>query len=273
MSVPALREAVERDRAAGLTPVAVVATAGTTSTTSVDPIPEIAGLCREYGLWLHVDAAYAGSAAVCPEVQDLLAGWERADSIVVNPHKWLFTPVDCSLLFVRDLPHLKATFSLVAEYLRTADTGVTNLMDLGPQLGRRFRSLKLWMVIRAFGAEGLRQRVRAHIQMARDFAARVEADPAFELAAPVPFSTVCFRLRPGGAGDTLEEQNRADRANRANEALLARINAAGPFFLSHTVLRGRYTLRVAIGNLRTGPEHLEALWELVQKSAGEIAGT
>jgi aromatic-L-amino-acid decarboxylase len=261
MFVPALRAALTADLAAGHVPLAVVATAGSTSTTSVDPIPEIAALCREHGLWLHVDAAYAGSAAVCPELQPLLAGWERADSIVVNPHKWLFTPVDCSLLFVRDLPHLKSAFSLVAEYLKTDDAGVTNLMDLGPQLGRRFRALKLWMVIRAFGAEGLRERIRAHCGMARGFAAKVEAEPRFELAAPVPFSTVCFRATGGAT---------PEHDDRLNERLLAAINAAGPYFLSHTVLKGRYVLRVAIGNLRTEDEHLAALWEQVLASAAEL---
>jgi aromatic-L-amino-acid decarboxylase len=259
--VPALRAALTADLAAGHVPLAVVATAGTTSTTSVDPIAEIAALCREHGLWLHVDAAYAGSAAVCPELQPLFAGWEHADSIVVNPHKWLFTPVDCSLLYVRDLPQLKSAFSLVAEYLKTDEAGVTNLMDLGPQLGRRFRALKLWMVIRAFGAEGLRERIRAHCRMARGFAARVEADPGFALAAPVPFSTVCFRARSAG---TPEDDD------RLNEQLLALVNAAGPYFLSHTVLKGRYVLRVAVGNLRTTDEHLAALWQQVLESAAAL---
>ncbi|HEX4965640.1 MAG TPA: pyridoxal-dependent decarboxylase [Thermoanaerobaculia bacterium] len=262
MSVPALAQAVARDRAAGYLPMAIVATVGTTSSTSIDPVAEIADLCAREGIWLHVDAAYAGSAAICPEYRALMTGIERADSLVVNPHKWLFTPVDCSVLFVRDPGLLKGAFSLVPEYLRTAESSeVTNLMDLGFQLGRRFRALKLWMVIRAFGAEGLRERIRAHCAMARELAARVEADPRFELAAPVPFSTVCFRARVEGMP---EDQD------RFNERLLTRINAAGPFFLSHTGLQGRYTLRVAIGNLRTEPAHLAALWELVGKSADEL---
>jgi aromatic-L-amino-acid/L-tryptophan decarboxylase len=265
MSVPALAEAVARDRAAGKLPMAIVATVGSTSTTSIDPVPEIADLCAREGIWLHVDAAYAGAAAICPEYRALMPGIERADSLVVNPHKWLFTPVDCSILFVRDPALLKGAFSLVPEYLRTGESSdVTNLMDLGFQLGRRFRSLKLWMVIRAFGAEGLRQRIRAHCAMARDLAGWIEADPRFELAAPVPFSTVCFRARLPGASP--EEQD------HFNERLMGRINAAGPFFLSHTGLQGRFTLRVAIGNLRTEPEHIAALWELVTKSLGEPAG-
>jgi len=263
MSVPALAEAIARDRAEGRLPMAVVATAGTTSTTSVDPVPEIADLCEREGIWLHVDAAYAGSAAICPELRALMPGLERADSLVVNPHKWLFTPVDCSVLFVRDPALLKAAFSLVPEYLRTDEAAeVTNLMDLGFQLGRRFRSLKLWMVIRSFGVEGLRERIREHCAMARGLAGRVEADPRFELAAPVPFSTVCFRARPAS---TPEEQD------RFNERLMARINAAGPVLLSHTVLQGRYTLRAAIGNLRTEREHVEALWKLIVKSFEELA--
>jgi aromatic-L-amino-acid decarboxylase len=234
--------------------MAVVATAGTTSTTSVDPIPEIAALCAREGIWLHVDAAYAGAAAICPEYRERMTGIEQADSLVVNPHKWLFTPVDCSVLFVRDPALLKEAFSLVPEYLRTDEAEVTNLMDYGFQLGRRFRALKLWMVIRAFGVEGLRARIREHCALARDLADHLGGDPRFELAAPVPFSTVCFRARVDG---TPEEQD------RFNERLLARINAAGPVFLSHTVLKGRYTLRVAIGNLRTERAHVAALWDLI----------
>jgi aromatic-L-amino-acid decarboxylase len=261
MSVPALAAAIERDRAEGRLPMAVVATVGSTSTTSVDPVPAIADLCDRFGIWLHVDAAYAGSAAICPEYRALMPGIERADSLVTNPHKWLFTPVDCSLLYVRDPALLKAAFSLVPEYLRTTeDSEVTNLMDYGFQLGRRFRSLKLWMVIRAFGVEGLRERIREHCALARELAAWIEADPRFELAAPVPFSAVCFRARV------------AEDPDRFNERLLARVNAAGPVFLSHTVLKGRYTLRVAIGNLRTERGHIERLWELVGRAYEELRG-
>ncbi|RPH54341.1 amino acid decarboxylase, partial [bacterium] len=255
MSVPALKEAIARDRAEGRLPLAVVATTGTTSTTSVDPVAAIADTCAREGLFLHVDAAYAGSAALCPEYRELFAGIERADSIVVTPHKWLFTPVDCSVLFVRDPGLLKAAFSLVPEYLRSDEAGVTNLMDLGVQLGRRFRSLKLWMVIRAFGVHGLRERIREHCAMARDLAAWIADHPRFELAAPVPFSVVCFRAR----GD-----------DPFNERLLARVNAAGPFFLSHSVLRGRYVLRVAIGNLRTTREHIDALRQLLVESESAL---
>ena len=262
MSVPALEEAIARDRAEGRRPMAVVATVGTTSTTSIDPVSEIADLCAREGIWLHVDAAYAGAAAICPEYRALMSGIERADSLVFNPHKWLFTPVTCSVLFVRDPVLLKAAFSLVPEYLRTDESSeVTNLMDLGFQLGRPFRSLKLWMVLRAFGAEGLRARIREHCAMARELAGWIEEDPRFELAAPVPFSTVCFRAKGGGTPDDQD---------RFNERLLARINAAGPLFLSHTGLGGRHTLRVAIGNLRTGREHIAALWKLVVRTLREL---
>jgi aromatic-L-amino-acid/L-tryptophan decarboxylase len=261
LSVAALAAAITRDRTAGRLPMAVVATVGTTSTTSVDPVPEIADLCAREGVWLHVDAAYAGPAALCPEYRELMPGLDRADSLVVNPHKWLFTPVDCSVLFVRDPALLKDAFSLVPEYLRTAETEVTNLMDYGFQLGRRFRALKLWMVIRAFGVEGLRQRIREHCSLARGLADRIAGDPRFELAAPMPFSAVCFRALVDGPPETQD---------RFNERLLARLNAAGPFFLSHTVLRGRYTLRAAIGNLRTGREHVEALWNLLGRSVESL---
>jgi aromatic-L-amino-acid decarboxylase len=261
LSVPALAEAMTSDRAEGRLPMAVVATVGTTSTTSVDPVPEIADLCAREGVWLHVDAAYAGAAAICPEYRRLMPGLDRADSLVVNPHKWMFTPVDCSVLFVRDPALLKAAFSLVPEYLRTEEAEVTNLMDYGFQLGRRFRALKLWMVIRAFGAAGLRERIREHCALARELAARIESDPRFELAAPAPFSAVCFRARVDGPPGSQD---------RFNERLLARLNAAGPFFLSHTVLQGRYTLRVAVGNVRTTREHVEALWDLLGRSVDAL---
>jgi len=258
MDAHALAAAVAADRAAGRLPIAVVATAGTTSTTSVDPLPAIAEIARREGMWLHVDAAYAGSAAVCPEYRALLAGWEAADSIVFNPHKWLFTPVDCSLLYVRDVAQLRAAFSLVPEYLRTPEQGVTNLMDLGIQLGRRFRALKLWMVVRRFGAEGIRERIRLHCALGREFAAWVRDTPGFEVAAPVPFSVVCFRAVPPVSP---EEQD------AMNERILSRVNASGALFLSHTKLRGRVVLRLAIGNLRTTREHVERAWALIREAA------
>jgi aromatic-L-amino-acid/L-tryptophan decarboxylase len=260
MDAPALAARIAADRAAGCRPIAVVATAGTTSSTSVDPVAEIAAIAEREGLWLHVDAAYAGSAAICPELQPLFAGWERADSIVTNPHKWLFVPVDCSLLYVRDENTLRQAFSLVPEYLKTSDGEVRNLMDLGIQLGRKFRALKLWTVMRAYGAEGLRERIRAHCRLARDFAAWVHADARFERVAPVPFSTVCFRLVGGSPAG----------ADERNQRLLDAVNARGPVLLSHTKLDGRFVLRVAIGNIRTDREHLETAWRLLREEADRL---
>jgi aromatic-L-amino-acid decarboxylase len=261
MDPAALEAAISEDLEAGRRPVAVVATVGTTSTTSSDPVQAVAEVCRRHEIWLHVDAAYAGSAAICPELRAHFDGWEVADSIVLNPHKWLFTPIDCSVLLVRDLDTFRATFSLVPDYLKSEETGVTNLMDLGVQLGRRFRALKLWMVIRAFGVEGLRQRIREHCRMGGELASWIEADPRFELAAPVPFSVVCFRWL---VGESAEERN------RLNERLLHEINAQGPIFLSSTTLEGRTTLRVAIGNLKTTDEHVRQAWEIIRTTAERL---
>jgi aromatic-L-amino-acid/L-tryptophan decarboxylase len=230
---------------------AVVATVGTTSTTSVDPVPAIAALCEDAGVWLHVDAAYAGSAAVCPEHGWALEGCERADSLVVNPHKWLFTPVDCSCLYTARPDVLREAFSLVPEYLRTSEEEATNLMDYGPALGRRFRALKLWAVLRCYGREGLQKVIREHVRLARLFASWVEEAPGWELAAPYPFSVVCFRRE--GSDDE-------------NEALLERVNATGEAYLSHTRLDGRYVLRLAVGNVRTTEDDVRRAWELLQEA-------
>ena len=253
---------IAEDRAAGRVPIAVVATAGTTSTTSVDPLQPVAEICRRETAWLHVDAAYGGAAAICPEFRPRFDGMERADSIVVNPHKWLFTPVDCSLLYVRNAAELRAAFSLVPEYLRTDDEGGTNLMDYGLQLGRRFRALKLWMVIRAFGVSGLRDRIRYHCALAEELAGWIRAEPGFEVVAPVPFSVVCFRYSRG--------KGSPEDDDRLNERLMAEVNAAGPVFLSHTKLKGRMVLRVAIGNLRTTREHVKRAWDLIRRAAAKL---
>ena len=231
---------------------AVVATVGTTSTTSVDPVPAVADLCAEHGAWLHVDAAYAGSAMVCEELRWAFEGVERADSLVVNPHKWLFTPVDCSVLFTRRPEALRDAFSLLPEYLRTNVEDVTNLMDYGPALGRRFRALKLWTVIRCYGREGLQALHREHLRLARLFASWLEGEPGWEVAAPVPFSVVCFR-REG----TDEE----------NEALMERVNASGEVYLSHTRLGDRLVLRLAVGNARTTEEDVALAWEVLRREA------
>jgi aromatic-L-amino-acid decarboxylase len=260
MDADALEAAIQADLAAGIRPVAVVATVGTTSTTSSDPVARIADIARRHGLWLHVDAAYAGAAALLPEFRSHFDGWEGADSIVFNPHKWLFTPIDCSILFMRSPAVVRAAFSLTPEYLQTPEADrSTNLMDYGLALGRRFRALKLWFVVRYFGVEGLQARIRAHIEMARTFAQWVEDTPGWVLAAPVPFSTVVFR----GVSE-----NRSDEAEDAwNLALLERVNASGHALLSHTRVHGRVVLRLAIGNLRTEPHHLKATWALLQHEA------
>lgn len=272
LRVDELSAAIAADRAAGRRPMAIVATLGTTSSTSVDPVAELAEVAAEHGLWLHVDAAYAGAAALVPEYRSLFAGWERADSIVVNPHKWWFTPLDASLLLTRRMADLRAAFSLVPEYLRTLDraTPVRDVSEYTPQLGRRFRALKLWVQLRWFGLEGLRRRIREHIELARRFAAWVEADPDWELLAPVPFSTVCFRWCPrdpaAGIGAAVD-------LDAANERILAAVNRSGEVFLSHTRLAGRFTLRLAVGNLRTELRHVERAWALLREAARrEAAG-
>jgi aromatic-L-amino-acid decarboxylase len=257
-----LARAIDGDRARGLLPIACVATVGTTSTTSIDPVPAIADICARERLWLHVDASYGGAAAVVPEMRGVLDGVERADSLVVNPHKWLFTPIDCSAFFTKRPEVLRRAFSLVPEYLVTREQDeVENLMDYGVQLGRRFRALKLWMVIRAFGVEGLADRIRAHCRLARQFAGWVESDPAWELMAPVPFSLVCFRYAPGGMAE-------ADR-DRRNESILHAVNATGDVFLSHTRLGGHFTLRLAIGNIRTEQRHVELAWRRLRETAAQ----
>ncbi|MGH7459483.1 MAG: pyridoxal phosphate-dependent decarboxylase family protein [Longimicrobiales bacterium] len=263
MDVQALRAAINEDVAGGVRPVAVVGSVGTTAVTAVDPLPEIAALCREHGIWLHVDAAYGGSAALLPERRWILDGAESADSLVVNPHKWLLVPMDCSVLYTRKPALLRAAFSLTPEYLTTAETGAaTNLMDFGISLGRRFRALKLWFVMRAFGAEGLRAQLREHIRIAHLFAGWVDEHPQFERLAPTHFSVVAFRsVPPNLAGDET-------RIDLHNQSLLDTINASGRFFLSHTRVRGQFTLRVAIGNLGTTETHIRDLWGLIQLAAG-----
>lgn len=257
MDVDALRRAIAEDRADGRTPFAVTATVGTTSTTSVDPVPAIAEVCAAEGLWLHVDAAYGGAAALVPELRHVLEGCGRADSLVVNPHKWMFVPVDLSALYTRRPEVLRAAFSLVPDYLRTPEDALApNLMDYGISLGRRFRALKLWMVIRAFGADGLARRIRRHVELARAFRGWIEAEEGFAIAAPTPLSVVCFRaVAPGGAG---EEED------RLNEGIMEAVNASGEAYLSHTKLGGRTVLRLAVGNLRTEERHVRRAFELIR---------
>jgi aromatic-L-amino-acid decarboxylase len=260
MQPEALARTIAEDRARGLTPFAVVATVGTTSMTSIDPVPALVPICRREGLWLHVDAAYAGSAAVVPELRFVLAGCDETDSLVVNPHKWLFVPLDLSVLYTRRPEVLKDTFCLVPEYLRTAEeSSAPSLGDYGVSMGRRFRALKLWMVLRAFGAEGLASRLREHVRLAAVFRHWVENDDRFELAAPAPLSVVCFRGRWPGLAD--------DEQDSRNAAILDAVNDSGEAFLSHTKLGGRYTLRLAIGNVRTEERHVRRAWDLLRQAA------
>jgi aromatic-L-amino-acid decarboxylase len=260
MDVGQLEQAIREDIAEGWQPFAVVATVGTTSTTSVDPVPQIADICERYGLWLHVDGAYGGSAAVDPAMRWTMAGCERADTMIVNPHKWLFTPIDCSVFYTRKPDVVKAAFSLVPEYLRNTESSgeeVLNLMDYGTSLGRRFRSLKLWMIMRYFGQEGLAARIREHVRLAQLFARWIDEASAFERLAPTPFSTVCFRAHPS-------EMDDESKLERLNEGIMNRMNARGRFFLSHTKLNGIFTIRVAIGNLRTTEADIQDLWAELQ---------
>lgn len=269
----ALASMIERDLAQGSRPLSVVATVGTTSTTSIDPVAAIADVCRDHGAWLHVDAAHAGVAALLPEMRYVLDGCERADSIVVNPHKWLFTPLDCSALYTRKPDMFKRALSIVPEYLRTAEgesQTATDYMDYGVQLGRRFRALKLWMVIRAFGVNGLQDRIREHIRIGQQLAAWIDADPEFERLAPVPFSTVCFRFRPEtvrGRRDPSTERY----LDELNQALLDAVNDADDVFLSHTRLRDLYALRLQVSQLRTEERHVARAWALIRHNARRLA--
>lgn len=255
MDPAALAAAIAADRAAGLVPGIVVATVGTTSSTACDPLPAIGRAAREAGAWLHVDAAYGGTAMILPECRHLFEGIELADSLVINPHKWLMTAFDCSTYFVRDVELLVRTFGDNPEYLRTARDGeVVNYRDWGIPLGRRFRSLKLWFMLRSYGVAALREMVRNHIAMARDFASLVAATPDWEVPAPVPFGLVCFRHVPAALrGDE-------EALARHNAGLMERANATGRVFLSHTRLGGKYVIRMSIGQFRTEWRHVEEAW-------------
>ena len=258
MDVKALSDAIAEDKLAGHLPICIVATVGTTSTASVDPIREIVPIVEEHAVWLHVDAAYAGSAAVVPELQSILDGCDRADSLVVNPHKWLFTPFDLSVLYCRHLDLLGRAFSLVPEYLRTPEQdNVRNGSDYGIQLGRRFRALKLWMVMRYFGADGLASRIREHCRLAQQFGSWVSESEDWELMAPVSFGLVCFRACPKQMGDR--------ELDWLNESIMHTVNKSGAALLSHTKLNNRLTLRVSIGNIRTTEKHVRDVWALLNQ--------
>jgi aromatic-L-amino-acid decarboxylase len=271
MDASELAAVIERDLSAGALPFAVVATVGTTSTTAIDPVPEIAEICARHKIWLHVDASYGGTAAILPEMRHVLDGCDRADSLVVNPHKWLFTPMDCSALYTRHPDLLRRAFQHVPDYLVVpesqggtgeAESGkgsVPNLMDYGVALGRRFRALKLWFVIRSFGVEGLRSLIREHIRIARSLADSIDSDPELERMAPVNFSTVVFRHRPPGmSGRKLDDHN---------ARLLQDVLDTREVYLSHTRVRGSYALRIAIGNIHTTEAHVRRALDLVRKAA------
>ncbi|MBC8087244.1 MAG: amino acid decarboxylase [Phycisphaerae bacterium] len=259
MRPDALRAAIESDIAQGFLPMAVVPTVGTTSVASIDPVRALATIAKEFNCWVHVDSAYGGSAAVVRELRYLLDGTELADSLVVNPHKWLFTPVDCSVLYVKRPEVLKQAFALLPEYLITKQQdSVVNLMDYGIQLGRRFRSLKLWMVIRAFGAVGLAERIRHHCELAREFAGMVHYEGNWQIMAPVTLSLVCFRYAPPGYTE--------DEIARVNAAIMEQVNAGGKAYLSHTRVGGQYMLRLAVGNIRTGREHITTVWRELREA-------
>jgi aromatic-L-amino-acid/L-tryptophan decarboxylase len=253
MRSDALAEAIKTDLEAGKKPFCVVATVGTTSSTSVDPVAEIADLAERCGLWMHIDAAYAGAAAILPERRWILEGAGRAHSLVMNPHKWLLTPSDLSAFFTRRPDILRRAFTLVPEYLRTSEEGkATNLMDYSLAMGRRFRSLKLWFVMRYYGKEGVSEIIRRHISFGQRIAAAVDADKRFERVAPTPFSVVCFRYKGS------DEDNRK---------LLDAVNASGKTFLSHTMLNGQFVIRFAIGNIGTTEADVDEIWDLIQRSA------
>lgn len=265
-----LEAMIAEDLGAGRRPCAVVATTGTTATTSVDPVPEVADVCRRHGVWLHVDAAYGGVMGLLPEGRWVLEGVERAQSVVINPHKWLFTPLDCSVLWTSRPDVLRRAFSLVPEYLTTPEAGreqgmgARNLMDFGVSLGRRMRALKLWMVIRYFGHEGLAARLRSHLGMAAWLRERIVATDGWEMSAPMPMATLCFRHLPPGVVDEA-------RLEAHNRAVMARVNSSGRVFISHAVLDGRFVLHASIGGLRTSAEDVEILWETLQAAARTTA--
>jgi aromatic-L-amino-acid decarboxylase len=273
MDARSLEEAIRSDLDDGVKPICVIPTIGTTSTTSVDPIAEISEICKKHRVWMHIDAAYGGSAAILPEMRTLFDGWEKADSIVVNPHKWLFTQLDCSVLYCRRPDVLKRAFSLVPEYLRTPEEGdIKNFMDYGISLGRRFRALKLWMVIRSLGSEGIANVIGDHICFARKLADIIQTDGNFQLLAPVPFSTLAFRLCPKRLAKS-DGTWPDSEINTLNERLLNAVNQTGRAFLSHTKLGGKFAIKLAIGNIKTNWEDVAEAWELIRREANRLLQT
>lgn len=263
MNPALLDEAIRNDIAAGYTPLAVVAAIGTTGTVAVDPLRAIGEICRQHNVWLHIDAAYAGTALLLPECRWMMDGQELADSFVFNPHKWMFTHFDCSVYFVRDKEALIRTFEILPEYLKTTTRGqVNDYRDWGIQLGRRFRALKLWFVIRSFGVEGLQQTLRNHLQCAADFEAKVKSHPSFELVLPRSLNVVVFRYKPNGLSESA--------LNEHNEQLVQQLNASGKLFLSHTKVHGMYCLRMVLGNTRLEARHVDEAWGWIVDTAGSL---
>jgi aromatic-L-amino-acid decarboxylase len=284
MDPSVLRQMIARDVRDSFSPLAVIATLGTTSTASVDPVPEIAKICRENKMWLHIDGAYGAGFAILPENKSLTFGWSEADSIVVNPHKSLFVPLDFSVLYVRGLERLRHVFTLVPEYLR-GDTveAQTNYMDYGIQLGRRFRALKAWVIFRSFGREGMAARLREYVRLANLFADWIKEDDRFELGAPLSMGVVCFRFigrdgtpsRPSISGRPAVAPYLTDRSNESNvdqlnSEIVEKINASGRTYLTQTKLRDRTVMRIGLGNVLTTEEHLHKAWEMIQETAGEL---
>ena len=264
MNVDALERAIAADLKEGCTPLCVVAAIGTTGSTAIDPLRPIAEICRKHNLWLHVDAAYAGTALLLPEMRWMIDGIELVDSFVFNPHKWMFTNFDCSAYFVADQEALVKTFEILPEYLKTAEgTRVRNYRDWGIQLGRRFRALKLWFVIRTYGVSGLQEMVRTHIELARSFAENVQETADFETLAPIPLATVCFRYHPVGIDDE-------SRLNSLNTALMDRLNAGGRLYLTHTKLGGRVALRLVVGQTQVAQRHVAEAWSLITSTARDL---
>jgi aromatic-L-amino-acid decarboxylase len=264
LDVSALREIIVSDLRKNFKPLAVVATVGTTSTASVDPIAEIAQVCREHKMWLHIDGAYGAGLALLPECEWVTTGWSEADSIVINPHKMLFVPLDFSALYMREIGRLRRLFTLVPEYLHLRDPvgAEVNYMDYGVQLGRRFRALKAWVVWRAFGREGLAARIRDHLRLAKLLADWVRDDERFELSAPVVMGVVCFRFKAGGDDEKLD---------MINSKVVEHINASGRAYLTQTKLHGRTVMRIGLGNVLTTERHLQNVWNLIQSTVGEVA--
>jgi aromatic-L-amino-acid decarboxylase len=264
METGALKKAIESDIKMNNKPICVIATLGTTGSTAIDPLEEIAAVCSRYDIWLHVDAAYAGSALILPEYRWMIKGIEYADSFVFNPHKWLFTNFDCSAYFVKDKYTLLRTLQIVPEYLRTESQGrVNDYCDWGIPLGRRFRALKLWFVIRTYGVKGLQQKLKYHLTLAEELSDIIRRDTEFEIMAPVNFNLVCFRYKPPGTEDT-------NKLNSLNEALLKKINETGSAYLTHTRLDGHFTLRMVIAQTNVQKSHVQETWKLIKAKAAEV---